>query len=178
MVKRTLINSRTLRLVCILICGLPAAPLAAAEATPPTLRRSADWIILSGIADTGHREGPVPWTHAIRGSLITSVSIHPDYLLLENTGPGPNDYHPKTAEELQAMPAEISITTSELGRDGRFKTYDIRGLTFAAAPAFMDRILAAAGTPRPRAVRRAVPPPPADKPAPGEPDRQPGRPAR
>ena len=68
--------------------------------------------------------------------MISSPSIPPH-------GQGKN-YHDATPEELQALPARIMITTSELRGGGDSKTYWVRGLTFATAPTLLEEILTAA----------------------------------
>lgn len=118
--------------------------LSAAEEKPPTFRQTAEWIIVSGNAADGGQRGPLPWTYAIRKSAVVSMCIETDIYAADQLNGGKDKkFHEATAEEIQAAPALIVITTTEVQGGGNFKYYCVRGLTHATAPAMLEKMLEA-----------------------------------
>ena len=93
-----------------------------------------------------HR-GVVPRSFAIRKQSIGSVQIDTASIIAgdrEAQG-GSVRYDQATLEELQKVPAEITITTNERAADGGGMRWEIRGLTHGTAPAMREKILGMTG---------------------------------
>lgn len=121
------------RTACLfLVLALPCH----AQAKPPVLEVSGDWLIIS-FTVTGDLGTDVV-TVALRKSAISSITIHTDFSKSK-----PEDA-PKnlTPEQIQALPAHLTITTTERNDQGGYRYYAIGGLTHATAPAFMKQVLA------------------------------------
>ncbi|MEI7913053.1 MAG: hypothetical protein WCK77_25825 [Verrucomicrobiota bacterium] len=120
-----------------------------AKENAPVLRENGAWVMISGTANPGrgYPKGTLPWTYAIRKSAVMSVCIQTDYEALHQAFGNELNYTNATPEEIQALPAVISITTTELAVQGAsasvYKTYEIKGLTHASAPAMLEKILQA-----------------------------------
>lgn len=130
-----------LLIACILI---GSSLLSEAVEKAPTIRISDDWIIISQFVNS-QQVGALPSTCAVRKSSITSACIQTDpEALYPNDGSKIKNHDGDSAEELAALRAIISITTTEMDADGRNKTYQISGLTNGTAPEFLQKIIEAA----------------------------------
>lgn len=116
-----------------------------AEIQPPTFRETADRIIISGTRDFG--KGPLPWTIAIKKSSVKSVTISTDDFILSRDTEAYKTKRYESPEEIQKLPAIITIVSDELKDGGANMTYDINGLNHASAPAMLEKILGATSNP-------------------------------
>ena len=137
---------KTTRLFAVtLALLLPSSLSEAAEPSAPVLKESGEWIVISMVSDS-HR-GVVPRSFAIRKQSIVSVQIDTASIIAgdrEAQG-GSVRYDQATLEELQKVPAEITITTNERAADGGGMRWEIRGLTHETAPAMLEKILGMTG---------------------------------
>ena len=131
-------TSRILIATLGLAIALPAT--LSAEVTPPTLRTTGEWLVISGYRDNG--DGALPWTFAFKKSAIKSMSIWTDR---SNLPPGP--LNATTPAQIDALPASIYIVTDERDSSGANSRFEVTGLTNASAPAMLEKLLDAASDP-------------------------------
>lgn len=139
---------KTIRLITLTFALFLPGLSKAAEPTPPVMKESNGWLIFSGTHEN-HR-GVMPWTFSIRKSAIVSLEIETQSELPgDREAIGGNVRFDKlTLEEIQKIPARISIVTSDRRSDGGATYWELPGLTHGTAPAMMEKILAIiAGTP-------------------------------
>jgi len=117
-----------------------ALPIAAAERAP-TFKAPDNWIVIQTYEDSAL--GALPKINAIRKDSILSVSTRSDYSAL-GLGDGSKPHAKATDQQIEALPAVVEITTSELAGSGASgnRQYVIQGFSHASAKVFLDEILA------------------------------------
>ena len=128
-----------LSLIACLGILLASASQGDAADQEPSLRETKDWIVISGISDG--ENGPLPWSFAIKKSTILSVTIDTHHRVLFDNGK-PVKYRGASLEEIDNLPANIRVSTSELTGSGN-RIFHITGLTHATAPLLLEKMLAA-----------------------------------